>query len=164
MMRKSVLAAVAASTLALGACQQGAGGFGGVGTKQTIGGLGGAVAGGLAGSQIGGGTGRLVATGIGAALGGLLGSEVGKSLDRADQGYLGNTTQQALETGQTNSSYQWRNPDSGNSGTVTPVRTYEQPGGQVCREFQQTVFVGGRSEAATGTACRQPDGTWKIVG
>ena len=32
-----------------------------------------------------------------------------------------------------------------------------------CREFQQTITVGGRTETAYGTACRQPDGDWKIV-
>ena len=37
-------------------------------------------------------------------------------------------------------------------------------GGSQCREFQQTVMVDGRSEQIYGTACRQPDGTWKVIG
>ena len=44
-----------------------------------------------------------------------------------------------------------------------PVRTVQQADGTYCREFQQTVTVGGRTEEAYGTACRQPDGSWKIV-
>jgi surface antigen len=35
--------------------------------------------------------------------------------------------------------------------------------GAYCREFQQTVSIGGREERAYGTACRQPDGSWKVV-
>lgn len=46
---------------------------------------------------------------------------------------------------------------------VTPIRTTQQAGGQYCREYQQTVTVGGRTERAHGIACRQPDGSWKIV-
>jgi surface antigen len=33
-----------------------------------------------------------------------------------------------------------------------------------CREFQQTITVGGRKEQATGQACRQADGTWQTAG
>lgn len=148
--------AIGAVALSLAACQSGAG------PKQNIGTIGGAVAGGLAGSAIGGGTGRLWATGAGVLLGGLLGSEVGKSLDRADQQYMSQSTQSALERGPAGAPVEWRNPDSGHYGTVTPQRAY-QDNGTYCREYTQTVNVGGRSERAYGTACRQPDGTWQIV-
>jgi len=33
----------------------------------------------------------------------------------------------------------------------------------VCREYQQTITVGGRTERAYGTACKQADGSWKII-
>lgn len=32
-----------------------------------------------------------------------------------------------------------------------------------CREFQTTVLVNGQPQPSYGTACRQPDGAWKIV-
>ncbi|MDB5406806.1 MAG: hypothetical protein JWL84_1718 [Rhodospirillales bacterium] len=35
---------------------------------------------------------------------------------------------------------------------------------QNCREFQQTITVGGKPQKAYGTSCQQPDGTWKVVG
>lgn len=152
--------AIGAVALALAACDQ-QGGFGGGGTKQTIGTVGGAVAGGLAGQAIGGGTGRLWATGAGVLLGALIGSEIGKSLDRADQAYMGQTTYNALETGRSGQAVQWRNPDSGHYGSVTPQSAY-QSGNVTCREYTQTINVGGRSEQAYGTACRQPDGSWQI--
>ena len=35
--------------------------------------------------------------------------------------------------------------------------------GRTCREFQQTVIIGGREEQSYGTACRDGNGDWKIV-
>ncbi len=32
-----------------------------------------------------------------------------------------------------------------------------------CREFQTHIIIDGKSEPAHGTACRQPDGTWRVV-
>jgi surface antigen len=124
----------------------------------------GAGLGGLAGSQFGHGRGSLVTTGAGVLLGALLGSQVGQSLDRADRLTMEQTTQQTLEGTRTGEAVPWRNPDTGNYGTVRPVQTYQRAGGQVCREFQQTITVGGRTEEGYGTACRQPDGSWRIVG
>ena len=132
----------------------------GVGTKTTIGALAGAAGGGLLASQLGGG-----ATGIaaGVLLGGLLGGAVGNVLDQNDREYAAQTTQQSLESSTTGTTSSWQNPDSGNSGSVTPTRTYQNASGQPCREFTQTIGVGGRTEEAYGTACRQADGSWQIV-
>jgi surface antigen len=153
--RKS-LAVVAVAALALGACQSGGG-------KQTAGGLGGAVLGGLAGAQFGSGSGRLVATGAGVLLGALLGSEIGSSLDKADRLYLEDTTQNTLETAPSGRPITWKNPDSGNYGTVTARPSYQASSGEYCREYSQTIYVGGKQEDAFGKACRQPDGSWKVV-
>jgi surface antigen len=147
---------VVGTVLSLGACE-------GKGNKEVAGTLLGAGIGGLAGSQIGSGTGQLIAVGAGVLLGGLLGSEIGKSLDRADQAYAAQTYQSTLETVPTGQTQTWVNPDTGNQGSYTPVRTYQSDAGQYCREFQQTITVGGQTESAYGTACRQPDGSWQIV-
>ena len=32
-----------------------------------------------------------------------------------------------------------------------------------CRDFEQTVTIEGRYETATGTACRQQNGSWKVI-
>ena len=73
------------------------------------------------------------------------------------------TTQQALESKPSGTTTTWRNPDNNTSGSVTPIRTYQDSAGQYCREFDQTVTIGGKPEKSYGTACRQPDGSWKIV-
>lgn len=58
----------------------------------------------------------------------------------------------------------WNNPQTGNSGTITPIREgTSQTTGWYCREYQTTVRIGRRDEQAYGTACRQPDGSWQIV-
>jgi surface antigen len=147
---------VVAAALGLGACEGS-----NIGTKQAVGTVSGAVLGGFLGSQIGGGSGQLWATGAGAVLGALAGSEIGKSLDRADKAYMGQTTQASLEHTRSGETSRWQNPDTGHAGTVTPTRTYQR-NGTYCREFQQSVTIGGTREDAYGTACRQPDGTWKI--
>lgn len=134
-----------------------------VGQKQGLGTLLGAVAGGVAGSQVGDGRGQVVATGVGALLGAMIGSEIGESLDRADQLAMQHETQNTLETAPAGTTNTWHNPDSGNSGTVTPTDTYQQSDGTYCREFQQTVTVGGETQEAYGTACRQSDGSWQII-
>ncbi len=53
--------------------------------------------------------------------------------------------------------------DGSASGSVTVVRQGTSTSGKQCREFQQTVEIGGKSESAYGTACLQDDGSWKIV-
>ena len=136
---------------------------GDVGPKEGLGAAVGAVVGGIAGAQVGDGTGQLVAGGAGVLLGALVGSEIGQSLDKADQVYAAQAYNESIDTTPTGTTTSWANPDSGNSGTYTPIQTYQTDSGQYCREFQQTITVGGQTEDAYGTACRQPDGTWQIA-
>ena len=53
--------------------------------------------------------------------------------------------------------------DGGAAGSVTAIREGHTPDGRQCREFQQRVTIGGKDEQAYGTACQQPDGSWKIA-
>jgi surface antigen len=162
-MRKPLITLACAAVLLAGCANSGngPGEFGA--NKTTAGGLLGAVGGAVAGSQFGQGKGRIAAAAAGTLLGALIGSEVGSSLDRADQQYArrAQTQAQAAPIGQ---SIVWSNPESGHSGTITPVREGRVAStGEYCREFQQTVTVGGQSQQAYGTACRQPDGSWRVV-
>ena len=160
-MRKLVISTLLSLSL-LGTAGCADGGLGGMGTKQTVGTLGGAAAGGFAGSQFGGGSGKLAMTAGGVLLGALLGSQIGQSLDRADQTYATQAAERAYSA-PVGEPIRWENPDSGNHGTITPTREGRTDSGQYCREFSQTIYVGGRAEQGTGRACQQADGTWKIV-
>ena len=154
---KIKFASVLFALFALSACA------GNPGEKQTGGTLIGAGLGALLGSQIGSGKGQLAAVAIGTLAGAMVGGEVGKSLDKADRAAIERSTSNALESGPSGLSVAWNNPDSGNYGEVVPQPAYRAPTGEYCREYQQTVTVGGRSEEAFGKACRQPDGSWKII-
>ncbi len=133
------------------------------GQKQTVGTLLGGGLGALAGSQIGSGSGQLAAVAIGTLLGAYAGSEVGKSLDKADQAHAENAYKQA-QTAQLGQTVSWNNPQSGHAGTVTAIRDGNQAQtGAYCREFKTAVTIDGQTEEAFGSACQQPDGSWKIV-
>jgi len=150
------VSAIVAAALALSACS------GNVGQKQTAGTILGGVGGAVLGSQVGGGSGRLIATAVGTLAGAMIGSEIGRSLDRADRLAMQQAEQRAYYAplGET---VVWNNPDSGNYGSVTPIRDGHTHAGAYCREYQTTVTVGGRAQSAYGTACQQPDGSWQIV-
>ena len=51
----------------------------------------------------------------------------------------------------------------GASGSVTVLRDGTSTTGRYCREFQQKVSIGGKQEAAYGTACQSPDGSWEVI-
>jgi surface antigen len=130
--------------------------------KENVGTLLGGIGGAVLGAQFGSGTGRLVGVAAGALAGAYLGNQIGSSLDKADKAEMEKASTRAT-TAPIGQPISWRNPDSGNSGTVTPTREGTAANGDYCREFQQSVTVSGKTEQAYGTACRQPDGSWKVV-
>ncbi len=134
----------------------------GQGNKQTLGTIIGAGVGVLAGAQFGSGKGQWLAAAVGGLAGGYAGSEIGKVLDQNDQKMAQQTAQLALENNKTGLASDWHNPDSGHSGSATPVSTYSD-GGKDCRDFETQVNVDGKSETATGKACRNGDGSWTVV-
>lgn len=130
--------------------------------RQTVGGITGAALGGLLGAQFGGGKGQLVTTGVGVLIGSLIGSEIGRSMDEVDRMKANEAITRAYSA-PIGEKIVWNNERNNHSGSVVPTRDGYTEAGNYCREFQQTVSIGGRSEQAYGTACRQPDGTWRII-
>ena len=127
--------------------------------KGTAGMVIGGIAGGVLGSTVGRGGGRTAGIIVGTLLGALVGKEIGDSLDDADELRAAH----ALEKNQTGQPSTWVNPDTGAEVTVVPEKTYQRPSGEYCREYRTEVTVGGERQEAYGTACRQPDGQWKVV-
>lgn len=78
--------------------------------KEIMGRLLGAGVGALLGSQVGGGKGKLAAVAVGALAGAWLGGEAANRLTQTDRQGIAQTTNTALETGQTQT---WTNPDTG---------------------------------------------------
>lgn len=116
--------------------------------------IGGAL-GGLLGSQAD--NNRTAAIIIGTMVGAAIGGSVGRSMDEVDR----IKTAQSLETVRTGVPSSWRNPDTGNQYTVVPTRTYETGAGP-CREYTVDAVIDGRRDKVYGTACRQPDGSWRV--
>lgn len=134
--------------------------------KQGVGATVGTITGGLIGAQFGKGSGKIFTTIIGAMAGAGIGSAIGKDLDDKDRQLMQQSSQQALESAPSGTSIKWNNPDSKNNGVITPIKTFKANQGthkgRYCREFTQTINIGGRSEKAYAIACRMPDGVWRI--
>ncbi len=149
-MYKKIVGLVLAGAMILGGCAM---------TKEEAGTATGAVAGGVLGSTIGDGSGQIAATFVGAVLGALVGQEIGRSLDHVDELHA----QHVLEYNRVDETTRWVNPDAGSQVAMTPTQAYQGSSGAYCREFQTDVTVGGNREQAYGTACRQADGSWRII-
>ena len=157
MMSKKILMGALLSSIALTACSEGAGITGAdVGTGI------GAVSGAVIGSQFGGGSGKTVAAVVGALAGAWIGNKVAAGMTSQDRGYYETAASRAA-TAPVGQQITWSNPQSGNQGTIIPVREGRDSNGSACREYQQTVTIGGKTERAYGTACKQADGSWKVI-
>ena len=125
--------------------------------RETLGALLGGAVGGAAGSQVGSGSGKTAAVIAGTIIGALIGGDIGRTMDKVDQNCIG----QALEQAPTGQAVGWQNPEQGGRYQVTPTNTYQTSAGQYCREYQTSIIIGGRTEQAVGSACRQADGSWQ---
>lgn len=83
-------------------------------------------------------------------------------LSQSDQRRAKRASLIAFETLPSGQTKIWRNPDNGHWGTMTPWRTYLDAVGRYCREYRQTVTLGGLEHRANGTVCRRGDGVWQI--
>lgn len=156
--KKMLSTGLIAASLALTGCAAD-----GSNQNETLGALIGAGLGAWAGSSIGSGDGQVIAAAAGTMLGSAIGSEIGRSMDELDR-MKAREAQQYAYNAPLGETIVWNNPDSGNSGNVTPVRDgYAETSGQYCREFQTEVMIGGERQDGYGTACRQADGSWKII-
>lgn len=151
-MRIKMLCAAAAASLTLSSCATEP-------SQQQAGMVIGGILGGVLGAQVGQGSGRTVATVIGTIVGATIGGNVGRSMDDTDRMKTG----MALENVRTGVPSAWQNPDTGNTYSVTPTRTYETAQGP-CREYTMDVVIAGKPDKVYGTACRQPDGSWRTAG
>jgi surface antigen len=126
----------------------------------------GVIAGALIGGVIGNaaGQGRAGATIAGVVVGGTVGAALTSDLDCEDRSYAYRTYYDGFNSGRPGSRYQWRNPRNDHRGEFRVGTYYNDPDGFRCANFTQTIYVRGRPQQARGRACRQPDGTWTIVG
>lgn len=152
MKRKFLTVAVATLCLALTGCAT-------QGPREESGMVIGGLLGGLLGAQADDHHLRPVAIVAGTLIGASIGGSIGAYMDQTDRLRAGQT----LETVRTGVPSTWRNPDTGVQYQFTPTNTYETAQGQPCREYTMEALIGGQREQVYGTACRQADGSWKII-
>ena len=123
----------------------------------------GGTAGAMVGDQVGSGSGNKAAIALGAIIGASAGRAIGASLDQTSRNQMGNSTFQSLNSGERIS---WNNPNNSGgaaSGTTQITNIGRTSDGRECREYLNTVNIGGQQQTAYGTACRSPGGSWQIV-
>ena len=54
----------------------------------------------------------------------------------------------------------WTNDQTGNSGEITPLRTYATEDGSFCRDYREELAVGGTTGRFYHTACRDEAARW----
>ena len=145
-----LITTVLTGALALAGCQA---------SNETIGQATGAIAGGVLGNQVGGGSGRVAATIVGALAGGVIGGSIGRGLDQRSRDAALAAEYNALERGSAGQPVAWQG-SNGTYGQVVPQQPY-QVGSQNCRRYTHTIYIDGTPQEASGTACRNPDGTWQ---
>jgi len=84
---------------------------------------------------------------------------IASNFDNADRQAYDQAWQQAMESSK---KANWKNPDTGNYGTITPHHRYKNDNDQFCRDFSQTSYVNGNRQHGRGTACQRDDGAWVI--
>ena len=133
--------------------------------SETTGTVLGGVAGAVVGNQFGKGSGQTAATALGAIIGATVGRNIGQALDETSRQRAGAAAEQALDHAAVGEAITWENPanEAGPAhGSATVTRQGTDGEGRTCREFQQTVTIGGREEQSYGTACRDENGDWKL--
>lgn len=128
-------------------------------SNQDVGVISGGVAGGLLGSTVGGGTGKILAVAAGTIAGAVIGGSIGRNMDQNDRMRMNS----ALDNNNVGQPAYWQNQKSGATYKVTPVRNVSKNGNKYCREYRTIVDIAGKRQQMYGTACRQPDGSWKVV-
>jgi len=123
-------------------------------TSQTGGGL----LGGASGQGTSSGGGKVAGAIIAAMNGGLVGGTVGAGLSEREKRNALVAEYKALEYTASGQKVAWQG-DSGHSGEAMAAQPY-RVGSQDCRQYTQTVTIGGASSTARGTACRNADGSW----
>ena len=133
------------------------------GSNNRQGSLVGSFAGSIGGAQTGRGPSRVVTIPGGAVIGGIGSNEVGRQMSDRERGIAANAEYRALEYGRSGAPTAWDYPATSHRGSIVPGRPY-QKGSQYCRTYTHTINRSASPETVKGTACREPNGTWRSVG
>lgn len=77
-------------------------------------------------------------------------------MDRASQ-----ALETAMESTAPGEAVTWQNPETGNSGTITPGNAFSA-NGQPCRDYAEVVTIDDAQDRTSSYACRNDDGVWVL--
>ncbi len=83
--------------------------------------------------------------------------------DKKDWKLVDETAVAALNSNPDGETSKWINPKSGNSGSITPIKTYRNKQGQICRKTKMFNRSKKKKSEYTFLVCKQPNNDWKIV-
>ena len=86
-----------------------------------------------------------------------------RTLPASDRALIESTAQNALENNRSGLGSNWSNQETGNTGSVVPLRTFKTASGKNCRDFQQVITVDNVTDVVFDRACRTEQGQWKSV-
>lgn len=89
------------------------------------------------------------------------GGKLGDQLSPDARARMIDLTQNALNQGQSGKKIKWR--EGKLNGTIIPQVAFVGPQTLECREFHQTLRLGDVVETGYATACRAPDGQWRLL-
>ena len=127
-----------------------------------------AVTGGLAGAFVGwqafgpGGEGILGALAIGGASAGF-GYLMADTLIPRERESFQKAAYQSLQATPDGQPTQWSSGDAAARASITPMRSFRDKAGRMCREFVVVYTIGKSRDSMKRTACRGADGSWQTI-
>jgi surface antigen len=83
-----------------------------------------------------------------------------QGLAESDVNLASQLVQTTLESTPDGATRRWTNPQTGNSGEITPLRTYVSEGGSFCRDYREELAISRDSGRFYHTACRDDAARW----
>lgn len=90
---------------------------------------------------------------------GLIGGDISKNMDDMDRMKMN----RALENHSVGEPICWLTSHSGAFYHDTPVKNMSVQCNSYCHAHSTTAMVAGKKQQIYGTACRQPDGSWRMM-
>jgi surface antigen len=83
-----------------------------------------------------------------------------QGLAESDVNLASQLVQATLESTPDGATRRWTNPQTGNRGEITPLRTYASEDGHFCRDYREELAIAGDSGRFYHTACRDDSARW----
>ncbi len=101
---------------------------------------------------------------LGQLLGRVNGDNIADALNNEDLVLMTALALSVLDHGADDHADTWRNRHSRNHGSFVARSTFSTSDRIICRRFTNTIYIDQSASRSNGTACRQRDGTWAIMG